>query len=555
MSNNNSNSLPEEEITHGDSLSWWSIFLDRLLYYLPYPKEECLRILTDVMINYYNGNPIEIGILEEFRDNYIAEHAIKWYTRESFVYRVLNKAFRQRNLSLLFLFGFLIKDLYEQLKVEYEKFRLIHLSSDVITVYRAQLMWNEEIQDIKNGYNKIVNWCLFSTTRNRDLTDIYLNQFVQLTDPIQNVLFEIKIDFRKTSYPYADISNLSYFPNESEVLFMIGTTFHLTDDIVYNEVEKRWLIKLELEEDRRKIIENNSLPNSNNNVSIRSCLKRVVRTLLQRIAVMSTDDIYIIFEKISELFPTETKWLFAIGSHCVANHIDHRYGNAYVQFSSRLAIYNNALVIWQQYIDDIELNCYLDMGDIHMEIGRCYTHFLFRDYKKAEIHFNLALENYELAQKSVFIGNNEKTDVYENVIDIYQIKTDHGDKSSKTLEMAIKNRQSYVEHLLKSRDSNDITLVEPFERLAELYKSVKKYDEALINYEKALEISKTQASLDYNGILRQAKEIVDIYTKYKNDPYSAMKYEDIIRDMESKEEVKFGRFMTALDLHKQRAVD
>ncbi len=170
------------------------------------------------------------------------------------------------------------------------------------------------------------------------------------------------------------------------------------------------------------------------------------------------------------------------------------------------------------------------MGDIHMEIGRCHTHFLVKNYKRTKIHFNLALENYELSQKSVFIGNNEKTDVYENVIDIHQMKIDDGDKSGETLEMVLKNRQSCVENLLKSRDPNDVILAEPFERLAELYKFVEKYDEALVNYEKALEISKNQTSPDYNGILRQAKEIVDIYTKSKSDPHSALQYQDIIRE-------------------------
>ena len=517
INNNNSNSLPEEEeeITHGDSLSWWSIFLDRLLYYLPYSKEECRQKLTNSIIDYYNGNPAEVRLIKEFGDSYISKDAIKWYTRETFVYRVLNKALRQRNLTLIFLFGFFIQDLYEQLKVEYNEFRSKNLSSDMITVYRAQLMWNEEIQDIQNSYNKIVNWCLFSTTCNRDLTNIYINDSIQPTDRIQNVLFEIKVDCRKNSYPYADVSHLSDFPSESEILFMIGTTFHVTDDIVYNESEKRWLIKLELEEDRRKIIENSCLSNPNNNVNIRPCLKRAVRTLLQRFDTTSIDNIYTIFEKIIELFPTEKKWLLAVRSHCVANHHEQRYGSAEERFQSRLANYNNALVIWQQFMDDTELNYCLDIGDIHMEIGRCYTHFLVQNDEKAKIQFNLALKYYQLAQKNEFIEYNEKTDVFENVIDIYQIKIDYEDKSIETLEMALQNRQNYVEHILEFHDPNDFVLIEHFEKLADLYKSIEKYDEALINYEKALEISQKQTSPDCNGIQRRAKEIVDIYTKHK----------------------------------------
>ncbi|CAF4643735.1 unnamed protein product, partial [Rotaria sp. Silwood2] len=339
-------------------------------------------------------------------------------------------------------------------------------------------MWNEEIQDIENGYNKIVNWCFFSTTRNRELAYIYLNDLVKPTDHIQNVLFEIKIDCGKISYPYADISSLSYFPNESEILFMIGTVFHVTD-VVYNDVEKQWLIKLELEEDRRKATKDNSCASPSSNVSIRPCLKRAVRTLLQRFDSMSTDDIYMVFKKLCELFPTEKEWLLAIRSHCLANHTEHRYSSALSIFQRSIANYENALVIWWKYIDDIELNCRLDIGDIHMEIARCYTHHLVKNDEQAKIHLNLALKNYELAQKSVLIGNNEKTDVYENVIDIHQMNIDYGDNSKETLEMALKNRESYVEHLLKCCDPNDVILAEPLEKLAKLYKFVEKYDEAL----------------------------------------------------------------------------
>ena len=57
------NSLSEEEITHDDGDSRWSIFLDRLLYYLPYSREECRRKLIDLMNDYYNGNPTVVSIL------------------------------------------------------------------------------------------------------------------------------------------------------------------------------------------------------------------------------------------------------------------------------------------------------------------------------------------------------------------------------------------------------------------------------------------------------------------------------------------------------------
>ncbi|CAF3324992.1 unnamed protein product [Rotaria socialis] len=555
ISNNNLNSLPEQQVTHGDSLSWWSVFLDFLLYYLPYPKKDCLKKLVTAMKKYYTGNSAELRNVEEFENNYRMEDAIKWYTREMFVYRLVNKGFRQRNITLLILFGFYIQDIFSQLNDEHQKFKSTHLSSDLIKVYRGQSMWNEEIQDIKYGYNKIVNWCFFSTTRDRPLAFVYLNDFVKSEDPIQNVLFEIEIDYRTMSYPYADIAHLSYFPVESEILFMTGTAFHLIDT-VYSEAEHLWLIKLKLEEDRRKTKENNSLSSTNSDTSKRSHLKTAVRTLLQRLDSIPTGDMNIIFDEIVALFPTEQNWLTAVRFHCLANHEQYRYGSILSTFKSRATNYYKALEIWRTYVNDIELNCHLDIADIHFEMAECHAHILVEEYKLAEIHYDLALENYILAQQSISIENNDKTCIYEKLDDIYQMKMKIANVNSNSdiFEMALKNRKDYVTHLIESNQPNDVTLASSYKNLAEMYKSVEKYDEALINYEKALGIYRSQTPSDYYTILCLAKEIADIYTRYKRDNSSAWQYQEIVRDIESKETSKLGHFMTAAKLHKTTTV-
>ena len=67
--------------------------------------------------------------------------ALWWYTRESFIYRILNKALRIQNIDLLFLFRFYIRDIEQQLhKNRYQS---------SVRVYRGQLMSHEELEFIK----------------------------------------------------------------------------------------------------------------------------------------------------------------------------------------------------------------------------------------------------------------------------------------------------------------------------------------------------------------------------------------------------------------------
>jgi tetratricopeptide (TPR) repeat protein len=160
-----------------------------------------------------------------------------------------------------------------------------------------------------------------------------------------------------------------------------------------------------------------------------------------------------------------------------------------------------------------------------------------------------------LAQESVSIGNNEKASVYEKLHDVYLMKMmiDNGNNSSiRNIDMALQNREDHVEHLLKFCHPNDIRVARSLEELAKLYKSVERYDKALINYEKSLEIYRSQTSFDQNVILLLAENIADIYITHKNDPSSALKYQEIIRGIDSKDKLKFGHFMTAAKLLKER---
>ncbi len=57
----------------------------------------------------------ELRILHEFEHTYSFEKPIWWYTRESFLYKILNKVLHTENIDLLFLFRFFIHDIEKQL--------------------------------------------------------------------------------------------------------------------------------------------------------------------------------------------------------------------------------------------------------------------------------------------------------------------------------------------------------------------------------------------------------------------------------------------------------
>lgn len=216
------------------------LFIDRLLQ-VPSTmneKEELISSLKKLEHSTDNNRKI----LNEFKENYSKSQAVSWYTREDVpLQSSLNKASRIQDIDCLFLFRFFIRDIRDQLgQFQYK---------DVITVYRAQQMWDYELEKLKNlkGKKIAVN-SFFSTSIDpiRALFRLGLSQPVD--NNIERVLFVICLDPTVvTTKPFADITTLSAFPIEEEVLIMLGSTFHLLDIHPGENKEKgAWIIEMKL---------------------------------------------------------------------------------------------------------------------------------------------------------------------------------------------------------------------------------------------------------------------------------------------------------------------
>ncbi|CAF1469955.1 unnamed protein product, partial [Didymodactylos carnosus] len=80
-------------------------------------------------------------------------------------YHLLNKALRTLDIDLLYLLGFFIRDLREQL----EQYR----SPSPIRIYRTQLMSKTEVQQLDNFRGQLISMNSFlSTTLDREVAVI-----------------------------------------------------------------------------------------------------------------------------------------------------------------------------------------------------------------------------------------------------------------------------------------------------------------------------------------------------------------------------------------------
>ncbi|CAF1394746.1 unnamed protein product [Adineta steineri] len=187
--------------------------------------------------NEYKGNQTELNNLYEFQQNYSPDKVLWWYTKETFFYKTLNAALRTQNIHMIFLFRSFIYDIYRQLQKSQSKRSL--------KVYRSQLMSIDELDGLKKNIGQFISInSMFSTSKQRRTALFLLGDITTKIDS-ERVLFEIDADPEiVNAKPFANISKHSYFPVESEVLFMIGSIFRLNN--IHRNDDQIWIIKMTL---------------------------------------------------------------------------------------------------------------------------------------------------------------------------------------------------------------------------------------------------------------------------------------------------------------------
>lgn len=200
--------------------------------------------MLDECRSYYHNNPWELAKIDDFAKNYTAEDAIKWYTKSSFLYKIINKALRTEDIVALYTFRYFITDLSVSLEAACTE----HM---VLRVYRSSFVSRDEVEKYQAGYFVATN-AFLSASCNKTVAEMFAgventNTSIPRSrnDKVHHALFEIIINPDHLSdIILADISCQSEFREESEILFDTGTTFEILSSI-YDDNNHVWNIQLQ----------------------------------------------------------------------------------------------------------------------------------------------------------------------------------------------------------------------------------------------------------------------------------------------------------------------
>ena len=438
------------------------------------PCNEDGEVEEDTVKTPMNNNKNAEKDILNFKMNYKPTEALKFYTNDSFLYRLFNQAFRTENIDLLFIFRFFLADMYKQLQTVYSEQFPDKLSR---TVFRGQTMTNLEFDSIKNNIGRLVSLnTFFSTSTDRDVALIYAD-FGAAPDPMmQSVLFKIEVDVTHSTVkrPFASISDLSTIPDEQEVMFSVGSMFCIESVRDKRTTDGHWYVNLKLVED------DNDINELRNELEKELCDKGDLCSLGIALKLMGDHErAERYFRMLLEYIPEDNSNIGRIYSFLGVVTYDKGDYRASLSYHEKALEYFNKLTNY----------------DVREPIGREYVHI-------GSSHHQLG--NLDLAKKYYTMATDIQTSPKLLAYTYNQIALIYRDKGDKRLALEYFQKILYIDEQVLKINQYQPELATIYNNIGEIYDQLGDNENALKYLEHALDIR-------LKGTVSTHKDLAAIY--------------------------------------------
>ena len=418
----------------------------------------------------YKNNPVELNVIEEFEKHYLSEQSLWWYSRHSFLYRLLNKALRVQNIHLLLLLRFFIRDIKQELKK--------NNCSSSVRVYRAHLMSKDELEPLKKHTGEFISINSYlSTSPNREQTRSSFSSST-LSNDIEQVVFEINANPRLSNFTsYNDV------PNNEEVLFMIGSIFRLVH--IDHDSDDIWNIQLMLCSNKDQQ------------------LQTFIQDKKNKLDLIESDFLSFgfVLEDMSRLNDAETYYNYVVNQLCKDQEDATRCYHALGEVTQKKGDYESSLK-WYNKSLEIDL-CTLETDNPNIAIT--YNSIAVVYSKKGD--YSHALESYEKAlvilKKAFGEDHLDVAMCYNNIGIIYQEEMKYSD-ALEFYQQAWKIRQ-------KNLPAEHLNLGQSYACIGNVLYRLNQHDLALEHYNLSLEIFKKSLFRHHPDIAMIVRNIGLIY--------------------------------------------
>lgn len=479
------------------SVFMYSQIIKEILLVIKFEQKH-IREFAEYCRQEFRENIEHLTFIDRFEREYRKKTPIWWYTCQSFLYPMVNKALREANLDLIIKMGFFISDLHRHIEQLHKKQFIPRKIRKTFTLYRGIVLSLSQLHEMTNNKGGLIFFNMFlSTSSNLDIAQKFAQQ--NLSNPSSiGVIFVMTIDPRQLTTPFASVDEIGYYKKEREILFSMHTVFRI-NDIKQTDANSR-LFQVELSLTSEKDLDLHLLTER---IRQETCpdingWQRLGFVLLRMRRALQAEHVYQILLK---------QKLNDLERACIYNQLGSTKDEL-GEYDQALEYYDKVLDIYKKLVP---IN-YQNMGACFNNIGT--VHYNKNDYSKALAFYETALN----INKQWLPGNHSNcASVYNNIGKIYE-KTGDYSKALLYFKRALTIRQ---EILLR----NHSTLAYSFDNLGLVYYAIGEYHQALSFHEEALHIRQKSLPPDHPDLAYPYHNIGLIYNKTGDYSKAILSYE------------------------------
>jgi tetratricopeptide (TPR) repeat protein len=445
---------------------------------------------------HYMNNTLKLNDIAEFERDYCPQSAITWYTRESFVYEMLNRALRMLEGDTIINMGFMIRDLHQQIDKLHKK-QLSSYQGKSCTVYRGQGLLKTDFEKFLKTKGGLISFNNFlSTSNNRDVSLVFAEGASRNPNMV-DILFKITIDPSISSVPFASIQEVSYFQTEEETIFSMHTVFRVDEITKIENNSSLYQVDLKLTAD--------------DDQQIFTLTERIRKEIAGETAWKKLSHLLVKlgqFEKAEELCnvlleqaPDEGEKAFYYNN---LGYIKCNQGD----YKKAIEYYEKGLEILQKILRPN----HPDLATSYNNIGKVYHNM--GEYSKALSFYEKALE---IDQKTLPPNHPDLATSYNNIGAVYCNMGEYS-KALSFYEKALEIDQ-------KTLPSNHPSLATSYNNIGLVYNNMGEYPKALSFYEKALEIYQKTLPPNHPSLATSYNNIGLVYNNMGEYPKALSYYE------------------------------
>ncbi|CAF1009612.1 unnamed protein product [Didymodactylos carnosus] len=482
-----------------------------------------INIINDISIDRsLQNNEVQLKNIKEFEEAYEPSKAIWWYTRDCFLYRILNKALRIQDIEILYRLRFFIVDLHKQLeKLQPEFIKLLNDMESTVSLYRGQIMTSDEFESkLKHNTGSLLSTTSFlSTTIDEELAKGFA---IADGSSYTSILFKITLDttIHKGVFAYID-PTVGSFDSENEVLFSMGTVFRIeTVKKLDNDI---WQVSLSMtndEDQQLKTLCNHmrtelgitchlaSLGRLMFHMGNYDLAEQFNQLLLRDPTIVDPHDLGLLHNDLGLIYSNQADYTKAFEHFGLSLQIKKRH----LKFSDRSVVttLNNIGMLYfkiQQYETALSYFQHILQIDLHaslqnlQDIGADYNNI--GDVYRKQRKYSKAIKMYQKAvdtdQQSLPLNHPIRAIHLNNIGLYYYNKSDYvkaNDYYQKTLDIQLQSLPADHSHLATT-----------YNNIAGVCYEQAKYDECMINLKKASEIANKKLPSNHPDRLKYQENI------------------------------------------------